>query len=214
MPGRPLPIKLLQLKLPVYTTRALPGRFERWLAGVVNLNEKKDHSLLTELEIKRAWTDTIRAHSQENRLDEMHSKAGKSAMLSAISKAQLTDQRRASAIKNSRGRWQAPSVLKDFDISDYKIPSIGTKHLEAVRYSPFAKQVQQANIGKPFNQEVVDTCFWSMVDELRRKKVCTKALANGLLNQAKSVMTQADTYWSSLEPAESVPERGQRPQSK
>jgi len=99
-----------------------------------------------------------------------------------------------------------PASSRTFDISDYKIPSIGIKHLEAVRYSHFAKQVQQANIGKPFNQEVVDACFWSMVDELRRNKVGSRSLANGLVNQAKSVMTQADTSWSSLGSSESVPD--------
>ena len=207
MPAKAPPIKLLQLKLPGYSGRSTPERFETWLASVVNLNKKENRSLLTEVNVKRAWTDTLRAHSLDNRLEEMNSKAGKSAMLSMNSKAQLTEQNRANANKNSRGKWHTPNVPEDLDISEYKIPYIGAlRFLEAVKYRHFAKQVQQANLGKPFSQEVVEACFWSMIDELVKKAGRNSSTAPVILKEAKGIMTKADAYWASVESLESVPQ--------
>jgi len=200
MPGKIPPIKLPQVKVPVYAGRATPARFESWLVQVVNLNTK-DRSLLTEGNIKCAWIETLRKLDLHNRVEEMNSKAAKSAILDSVSKSQAKEQERMNAVQNGRGRWRAPSVLTGLDNSDYKVPSIGSKHLEAVKYAHYAKQVQQANKDKPFTQEVVEACFWTMVNDLL-KKVGTNHRATPLLNQAKSVMTQADTYWMSLEVSE------------
>ena len=197
---KPPPMKLLlQLKLPGYSGRAAPGRFESWLADIVNLN-KKERSLLTEMNIKTAWTETMRNLHLDNRVEEMNSKAGKSAMFDIVSKAQIKEQKHANAIKNSRSRWLPPSVLKDLDVRGYKIPTLGPKHLEAVRYSHFAKQVQQANIGKPFNQEVVEACFWRLVDDLL-KRVSRGSSTNlpTIMKEGRSVMTQAEAYWTNVE---------------
>jgi hypothetical protein len=201
MPGKAPPIKLLQLKLPSYSGRVTPEPYETWLKEVVKLNDKKNRSQLTEVNIKGAWTGTLRKLHLDDRVEEMNSKTGRSAMQDILSKLQSVDQRRTSEVQNGRERWQAPSVFKDLDISEYRIPTLGPKHLEAVKYSHFAKQVQQANKGKPFNREVVDACFGRMVNDLLRK-MGAGSRATPLLNEAKSVMTQANTYWTSLESSE------------
>jgi len=116
-----------------------------------------------------------------------------------MSKLQYRENFRISNIANSGTRWHAhiPGVPKELDVSEYKIPSLRPKHLEAVRYSHFAKQVQQGNIGKPFNREVVDACFWQMVDALL-KKVGIKSRVAAIMKEAKSVMAQADAHWRNV----------------
>lgn len=164
---------------------------------VVNCNKRKDRSLLLEVNIKRAWTDTMRNLNLDDRIEEMNTKTGKSAILARTSIAEFVAHRRASTIHDSRTRWHTASVLTDVDVSEYKIPNLGSKHLEAVKYSHFVKQVQQPNEGKPFTQEVVDACFWSMVDVLL-KKAGNKDRVGKILNEAKGVIGQADTHWETL----------------
>jgi len=127
----------------------------------------------------------------------MNTKSSKSALLKYIDELQAKQIHHQTSVKNSR-KAGIPNVLQDLDVSEYKITSFGTRHLEAIKYIDFAHKLRQANPEKIISAEVVEACSWKAVDEQLRSVGGKGPVGERIVAEGRTVMAQANKYWEEI----------------
>lgn len=82
------------------------------------------------------------------------------------------------------------------DLKEYKLPWLGFKHVQAIKYADFVKTLRQANPDKDVNRDIVEACFWKAINvQIWDHKVKgTKAAA--MIAEGRKVLAQARKYWT------------------